>query len=345
MDLLTRAAGSRAHVLVAEAPGAFRQRIALERALVAMGWCRAESVADADVLAVVGEHDEDFAAVVEHVWSQMSEPRVRFQLRAETEAEVLLGEARKQLRDGAGCGTGSEVRRGFTPAAEAMAQMHDGSGHQHDHSGMMPDGIALAEGAEDRDGLEMDVLHVPLGPVLAHWPSGVVLRVTLQGDVVVDAEVERLATSSPALRTDDSVVRAAYLLDAASSVLALAGLRVDSARARVLRDRCLDGDLASGLVVARLGDRVGRQPVLRWALGGLTMKDRHGEPETLHHRLTALFERARAELDGDALPHQEQALQALPTLIRGMELAAVRLWLAALLPDLTGLELSGVADD
>ena len=49
---------------------------------------------------------------------------------------------------------------------------------------MSPDGIPLAEGAEDRDGLEMDVLHLPLGPVLAHWPAGVVLRVTLHGDVV-----------------------------------------------------------------------------------------------------------------------------------------------------------------
>ncbi len=52
---------------------------------------------------------------------------------------------------------------------------------------MAPAGIPLAGGAQDRDGLEMDVLHVPLGPVLTHWPAGLVLRCRLHGDVVADA--------------------------------------------------------------------------------------------------------------------------------------------------------------
>jgi len=359
IDVLTRAAGSRAHVLIAEAPGAFRKRVALERALDRLGWCAAESVADADVLAVVGEPGEAFAAVVEHVWAQMSEPRVRFHVRAGSEAEVLLGETREQLRRGARRLTGPDVRRGFTPSAEAMAQEHgdhggdgghgdhhdhdgDGGDGGHDHSAMMPDGIPLAEGAEDRDGLEMDELHLPLGPVLAHWPAGVVLRVTLHGDVVVDAEVEQLATSSVG-QPDDAIVRAARLLDAAGSVLALAGLPAESARARRLRDRCLDGELDGGREVARLGERVGRQRVLRWVLGGLSVEGSHGGSEELHDRLTALFERARAELDGKAPPHVTQGSQALSTLVRGMELAAVRLWLAALMPDLAEHELSEAA--
>jgi len=369
IDVLTRAAGSRAHVLVAEVPGAFRERVALERALDRMGWCMAESVADADVLAVVGEPGEAFAAVVEHVWAQMSEPRFRFHLRAGTEAEVLLGETREQLRRGARGTTGPDVRRGFTPSAEAMAQEHGGDGGHgdhdggggdgghgdhhghdgsgdggHDHSAMMPDGIPLAEGAEDRDGLEMDELHLPLGPVLAHWPAGVLLQVTLHGDVVVDAAVEQLAASGTGLRPDDAIVRAARLLDAAGSVLALAGLPAESARARRLRDRCLDGELDGGREVAGLGDRVGRRRVLRWVLGGLAVEGSHSGSEQLHDRLTGLFERARAELDGEAPQHVTQGAQALPTLVRGMELAAVRLWLAALMPDLAEHELSEAAD-
>ena len=119
IDVLDRAAGSRAHVLVAEVPGAFRERVALERALDRMGWCRAESVADADVLAVVGDPGDAFATVVEHVWAQMSEPRVRVHLRAEAEMDGLLGEARDQLSNGASPPTGAEVRRGFTPSADA----------------------------------------------------------------------------------------------------------------------------------------------------------------------------------------------------------------------------------
>ncbi|GMA41922.1 hypothetical protein [Mobilicoccus caccae] len=42
----------------------------------------------------------------------------------------------------------------------------------HGDMEMAPGGIPLAGGAEDRDGLEMDVLEVPLGPVLPHWPPG-----------------------------------------------------------------------------------------------------------------------------------------------------------------------------
>ena len=349
IDIVTRVAGSRAHVLIAEAPGAFRERVALERALDRLGWCTAESVADADVLAVVGEPGEAFAAVVEHAWAQMSEPRTRIRVRAETEAKVLLNEARKQLSDGAGRLTGPDVRHGFTPSAESMAQGHGGDGDHHDHDGghdhsaMMPDGIPLAEGVEDRDGLEMDELHLPLGPVLAHWPAGVVLRVTLHGDVVVDAEVEQLATSR-AGQPDDAIVRAARLLDAAGSVLTLAGLPSESARARRLRDRCLDGELVGGREVAEFGDRVGRMRVLRWVLGGLAVQGTHGGSEELHDRLTGLFESARAALDGEATPHVANGAHALPTLVRGMELAAVRLWLAALMPDLAEHELSEPAD-
>ncbi len=346
IDLLDRAASSRAHVLVVEAPGAFRERVAVERALDQMGWCIAESVADADVLVVVGEPGEALAALAEHVWAQMSEPRARLHVRAETEVEVLLHQAREQLREGARRLTGPEVRRGFTPSAEPMAHDegdHDGAGG-HDHSSMMPHGIPLAEGAEDRDGLEMDQLHLPLGPVLAHWPAGLVLQVTLNGDVVVEAEVEQLATSGAGSSPDDANVRAARLLDAAGSVLVLAGLSTDAARARRLRDRCLDGEVVVGREVAGLGDRVGRRRVLRWALDGLSVAGGHSGSEELHDRLAGLFERARAELDGEAPPPVSQGAQALPTLVRGMELATVRLWLAALMPDLAEHERSEASD-
>ena len=143
-----------------------------------------------------------------------------------------------------------------------------------------------------------------------------------------DAEVEQLAASGIG-RRDDPAVRAARLLDAAGSVLALAGLPAESARVRRLRDRCLDGELDDGREVARFGDRVGRRRALRWVLGGLTAEGSHGGSEALRDRLTGLFERARAQLDGEASPHVTPGALALPALVRGMELAEVRLWLAA----------------
>lgn len=344
IEALARAASSRAHVLVAEAPGAFRERVALERALDRVGWCSAESVADADVLAVVGEPGASLAGVIEHVWAQMSEPRVRFQMCDEDGADAPLSQAREQLRQGAKRLTGPVLRRGFTPSADDMRQEHedhdaDADAGEDDHSAMMPDGISLAEGAQDRDGLEMDELHLPLGPVLAHWPAGVVLRLTLHGDVVADAVLEQLAMSGAVPGADDAIVRAARLLDAAGSVLALAGVGGMSARARRLRDRCLDGHLTDGVEVTALGERVARQRVLRWSLGGLTAMQTDGGSEHLHDRLTGLFERARAELDAEAPARAGPSPQSLPELVRGQELAAVRLWSAAWMPDLAGHEL------
>lgn len=342
IEVLSGVASSRAHVLVAEAPGAFRERVALERALDRRGWCAASSVADADVFAVVGEPGEALAAVVERVWGQMSEPRTRFHLHDEAEVDALLGDAAAQLRGTPRRVAEPDLRHGFTPSRDDLSEEpgdhpgHDMAGGR-DHGAMMPDGIPLAEGADDRDGLEMDELHLPLGPVLAHWPAGLVLRVTLHGDVVVDADVEQLpGRAGTTLAADDPTTRAARLLDAARSVLTLAGLPSEAARAKGLRDRCLDGDLKGGRDVAALGERVGRRRALRWALSGLSVTDTHGGAERLQDRLAGLFEQARAALDGEEPSPGAPVTAALPELVRGQELAAVRLWVAAMMPSLAG---------
>ena len=55
-------------------------------------------------------------------------------------------------------------------------------------------GLPMADRGEDRDGLKLDQLHVPLGPVLPDWPAGLVVRVTLQGDVVQHAEADAVGS-------------------------------------------------------------------------------------------------------------------------------------------------------
>ncbi len=56
-------------------------------------------------------------------------------------------------------------------------------------TGGVPYGRPLAGRAPDRDGLELDQLPVRVGPFFAPFPAGLVLDITLQGDVVQEAIV------------------------------------------------------------------------------------------------------------------------------------------------------------
>lgn len=321
----SRAATSRPHVLIAEAPGAFGLRVALERAVHSAGWCLTDTVADADVLAVVGEPGTGLMEAFARTWEQMSEPRVRVEVSCESDIAPALVEARETLRD-----TTRQLAQ-----ADRRSRARPVPDHHGDH--MAPDGIPLAEGADDRDGLEMDVLHLPLGPVLAHWPAGVVLRLSLHGDVVADAEVEFLAARTVPAPDEYGPLRAARLLDAASSVLVLAGLPSLAARAGRLRDRSVDGPPVDPDDTDDLARRVRRHRTLRWLLDGLVLVREDGQVDTLHDRLVGLVERAGDVADGGvgSADPAGPALEAVPALLRGQELSAVRLWMAVLGADLS----------
>lgn len=56
-------------------------------------------------------------------------------------------------------------------------------------TGGVPYGRPLAGRAPDRDGLELDQLSVRVGPFFAPFPAGLVLDVTLQGDIIQEAIV------------------------------------------------------------------------------------------------------------------------------------------------------------
>ncbi|WP_278255428.1 hypothetical protein [Nocardioides convexus] len=208
----------------------------------------------------------------------------------------------------------------------------------HGDMDMSPGGIPLAEGGEDRDGLEMDVLNVRLGPVLAHWPGGLVLRCALQGDVITEAEAVLLDN---ALHVEvphggaPSVVtarRADNLVD----LLALSGWDDAAAQARLIRDQLLeDGEEAAvSVAVARLVRRVRRSRVLRWSLRGirpLTEADlrRRGLPASLvgdtYDRLLWMLDSVETAVDGTSV-----AVHHLPELIAGLDLATARLVVASL---------------
>lgn len=148
----------------------------------------------------------------------------------------------------------------------------------------MPGGLMMAERAEDRDGLKLDVLHVPLGPFLPGWPAGLVIHTQLQGDIIQAAHAQILdhslddpALDDPAL--DDPAVadnlggdaivtdsaRAVAALDALAALLVAAGWHHAGAEARALRDdlRADPTRVDAPVRLSRLARRVARSRVLR----------------------------------------------------------------------------------
>ncbi|MBC9723815.1 hypothetical protein H8R17_02040 [Streptomyces sp. TRM68367] len=167
----------------------------------------------------------------------------------------------------------------------------DHGGHEahggHDMGGVV-DGLPMADRADDRDGLRLDRLHVPLGPALADWPAGLVLRLTLQGDVVQQVAVESTAPASsrppfwnePWLRErmgervsqGDAARRlCAAHLDSLGRFFAVTGWADMAARARHVRDRALARAGAAELsaLVRPLIRRAERSRTLRWLTAGL----------------------------------------------------------------------------
>ncbi|GAA4573927.1 hypothetical protein GCM10023176_39910 [Micromonospora coerulea] len=232
------------------------------------------------------------------------------------------------------------------------AMGHGGMDHGamgHGGMDMAPAGIPLAQGGEDRDGLEMDVLHLRMGPVLPHWPAGLVLRSSLQGDLIVDAEVTLVDARLPCDQGDVSYPdvhhRAARRCDNAAGLLALAGWDDAASRARRLRDRLLtDRDArkaAEGL--ARLHRRIKRAWLLRWSLRGVGLLAeadlaRLGLPGHLrgdiYDRLICMIERAAADIagpDGGSSGGSDPvSIVKVCDLVRGLDIATARLVVASL---------------
>jgi hypothetical protein len=248
---------------------------------------------------------------------------------------------------------------------------HDMSAHGghagHDMGAMqMPGGVAMASRAEDRDGLKLDQLHVTLGPALPDWPAGLVVRLTLQGDVVQEAQVALRTSSgeiSPAESPggagghDDQLASCGPVerLDSLQRLLFVAGWPAAGMVARRLRD-----DLAAGASASNVRDqyrawsrRVRQSRLLRWSTDGIGLLG-GGLPEELRGDATARWKRWLAEVDAalssadndpvgtrfwgrNVASAARTALDVLPGLLIGRELAAARLIVASLDPDIDAL--------
>jgi hypothetical protein len=207
----------------------------------------------------------------------------------------------------------------------------------------------------------MDVLHLPLGPVLPAWPAGLVLRTTLQGDVIVAAEVEQLQaapSNEPSTQpTSPRPLTAAVRLDNAARLLALAGWQAAATQAERVRDAAMAGESTDRVRddAVALRRRVARSRMLRWSLRRVRPVDDsdladHGWATwwagDVHDRLLAGLDRAVSVLS-DGEPPEEwtrpdegpapDLSTALPELVTGLDLATARLVVASLDLDPAGV--------
>ncbi len=343
-----RLAVARTHVLAVEIPGQWSTHVALQRRVLARGWRMTVSPADADVLAVCGTPGPQMSPLIELVWDQLPGPRARIEVPGAGSVDDALDRAAAALLDTAEQ-VGDARRRRQRPDTGDMDHGdmdHGDMDHgdmDHGDMDMAPSGIPLADGAQDRDGLEMDVLHLELGPVLAHWPAGVRLRCVLAGDVVTDATVALLdADHRPGAATPVAARECDHLVD----LLTLAGWPHAAESARRCRDLLLD-DPRDGRArdqVERLQRSVRRSRLLRWSLRGLAPLT----PERLvAERLPAALAgdtydrlQTRVQVAGDLLSNRLTAdplhvdpaalADALPGIVAGLDVAAVRLVIAGL---------------
>ncbi len=289
--LLLRAGATRPHVMIAAMPGGTDVRLTAEEQLRRRGWPVALTPADADVLLVAGTAAPDIAEAVEAAWAAIPAPRARARAARPGDVAPALDAARTELASAA------DQRRSAASRHPASQGGHDpgghdgmsGGGHGHDMGDMgMPAGLPMADRADDRDGLKLDQLHVPLGPLLPDWPAGLVTRLTLQGDVVQHAEAaavglaaaaasfwaepwRRASAGDPVTTGAAARRRAAAHLDSLARFLAVAGWADAATAARALRDDTLGGKPASrlGPAVRRFAARVARSRLLAWSTRGM----------------------------------------------------------------------------
>jgi hypothetical protein len=213
---------------------------------------------------------------------------------------------------------------------------HAGMDHSG-HGGMDVAGLPMAGTVPDRDGLRLDALQVSLGPVLACWPTGLLLHGQLQGDVLsrvrltwVDADT---GDDGPVCDRDDARFLA---LDHLSRFLEVAGWPTAARDARRARDRLRSADPADAAaghrLAVRLARRVRRSRTLAWSVRGVGAIE-HAEPGDLDGDVLDRVRRwceltAAPELQAGAPP--DVPLEQVAPLLEGTELAAARLVVASL---------------
>ena len=367
MDLRRRLIGwslGRPRVLLVDAPGSRALRWSVEGELDRRGWPLALSPADVDLLLVLGAPGPELSAAVDRLWRQTPAPRHRLDVGPADAPGAVLDAARAALLTGAWGGTsvpppGPWSEDGAMPDHEdmdhkgmdhegmdhgsgqrtGMAEMEHGGHGQHGgggghegqemHHGGTVAGLAMAGTAPDRDGLELDSLAVSLGPVMPGWPTGLVLRGQMQGDVLTGVEVswaDGTPVSTPVGAASSH--RRAAALDSLSRFLVVAGWPSNAATARAARTGLLsteplDADRGQR-AASRLARRVRGARSLAWSVHGIGGTGGGDALARVRHWCDVAAGR-----DAPGGPVTAVTMADLAGLVEGAELATARLAVAS----------------
>lgn len=338
-------------VLILEGVDASDLRMRSEAIVVRAGHHIVDYPADADVVLQCGSLDAEMSAAADRIWDQVPFPKHRATvIDAQHLAGILttagadVANTAMQRRIATAEATGADDHQPEHHAPEHHPPEHhaghdqpehahdehaghDQAAHGHDDHMSMggPGGVPLASGSDDRDGLEMDVLHRRLGPFLPSWPAGLMVDVTLAGDTITEASVVA-SSSSPS--GHGPAGGAAIELDGAAAILRLAGWDCAASRAMRIRDLALlDSHTEALRLVQPLVNSVRRSVLLRWSTRGLNARADASVRSVLLERLA----RAKNALQEHSVePEPTTADTAIAQLIVGTDLGTARLLIAAL---------------
>jgi hypothetical protein len=287
-------------VLVVDAPATSALRWRAEAELDRRGWPVASTPAEADLLLVLGTPGRELSAAVDVLWAQVPAPRARAAVRTQ-----------QQLADRLDAAAGHLLEHNPAPADPWIA-----AEPRSDHMG----GLDMAGSAPDRDGLELDALDVALGPWLPGWPTGLVLRGRLQGDVLTDVDARWLDAERPA-SPSEPLPPGVVALDVLARLLLVAGWPRQATAARRARTALVTGDPNARRLAGRVAGVAAGSRTLAWSLRGLPAVDGQSP-------LTRLRFWCASATDPATAPPAPPGLDEMAQAVDGAELGAVRLLVA-----------------
>ncbi|WP_448610091.1 hypothetical protein [Geodermatophilus sp. URMC 60] len=208
---------------------------------------------------------------------------------------------------------------------------HEGMDHMH-HGGEVA-GLPMAMTGPDRDGLQLDVLTVSLGPILPGWPTGLVLRGEVRGDVLTGVDLSWLDAEDhvPASSLPDARQTA---LDHLARFLLVAGWPTAARDARRARDGLRSEDRGQQVAAQRLAEQVSRRVLrsraLHWGIAGAGRPARDGDASSADLVLGRLHHWCDVAAGRDGEPDTAPALEDIRARLEGCEIGTARLIVAAL---------------